>query len=113
VIKTGSAPGIWILATFSFSSPVLLFAAPYQDILLQTEEPISGSVSFSCRVSLYRNHHEASDATASYLQCLRSANGPFDAGYERAFDAIVEQMQAELGSGPRHLRILVSYLKIF
>ena len=115
-IKTGSGTWDLDLATFSFSSPVLLFAAPYQDILLQTEEPISGvCIRFHAEFLCIETHHEAVGCNGVLFNNVYGVPmarlAPDD---ERAFDAIVEQMQTELGFGAvATSEILVSYLKIF
>jgi AraC family transcriptional regulator, transcriptional activator of pobA len=106
-IKTGSGTSDLDLVTFSFSSPILLFAAPYQDILPRSQEPISGvCVRFHAEFLCIETHHEAvgcngvlfNNVYGVPMACL----APED---ERAFDAIVEQMQGGIRlRGPRHLK---------
>src|SRR5258708_6045237 len=115
-IKTGSGTWDLDLATFSFSSPVLLFAAPYQDILLRSQAPISGvCIRFHAEFFCIETHHEAVGCNGVLFNNVYGVPmASLAADDERAFDAIVEQMQAELGFGAlTTTEILVSYLKIF
>jgi hypothetical protein len=77
-IKTGSGTWDLDLATFSFSSPVLLFAAPYQDILLRSQEPISGVCIRFFMPSFFVSKltMKRSDATASYLTMFTECQWP-------------------------------------
>jgi hypothetical protein len=76
-IKTGSGTWDLDLATFSFFSPVLLFAAPYQNILLQSQESISGvCMRFHAEFLCIETHHEAVDATAFYLTMFTECRQP-------------------------------------
>jgi len=115
-IKIGSGAWDLDLATFSFSSPALLFAAPYQDVLLRSQEPITGvCIRFHAEFLCIETHHEAVGCNGVLFNNVYGVPlarlAPDD---EPVFDAIVEQMQAELGLGALATsEILVSYLKIF
>jgi AraC family transcriptional activator of pobA len=115
-IKTGSGAWDLDLATFSFSSPALLFAAPYQDMLLRSQEPITGvCIRFHAEFLCIETHHEAVGCNGVLFNNVYGVPlarlAPDD---EPVFDAIVEQMQAELELGALATsEILVSYLKIF
>ena len=115
-IKIGSGAWDLDLATFSFSSPALLFAAPYQDILLRSQEPITGvCIRFHAEFLCIETHHEAVGCNGVLFNNVYGVPlarlAPDD---EPVFDAIIEQMQAELGLGALATsEILVSYLKIF
>jgi AraC family transcriptional regulator, transcriptional activator of pobA len=115
-IKTGSGTWDLDLATFSFSSPALLFAAPYQNILLRSQGPISGiSIRFHAEFFCIETHHEAVGCNGVLFNNVYGAPMvhlmPDD---QKAFDAIIEQMHTELGFGALATsEILVSYLRIF
>jgi AraC-like DNA-binding protein len=115
-IKTGSGTWDLDLGTFSFSSPDLLFAAPYQEILLRSQEATSGvCIRFHAEFLCIETHHEAVGCNGVLFNNVYGVPmtrlAPDD---ERDFDAIVEQMEAELGFGDLAAsEILVSYLKIF
>jgi AraC family transcriptional regulator, transcriptional activator of pobA len=115
-IKIGSGEWDLDLATFSFSPPALFFAAPYQDILLRSQEPITGvCIRFHAEFFCIETHHEAVGCNGVLFNNVYGAPlahlAPDD---EPVFDAIVEQMRAELCLGALATsEILVSYLKIF
>src|ERR1700751_1425419 len=115
-IKIGSGEWDLDLATFSFSPPALFFAAPYQDILLRSQEPITGvCIRFHAEFFCIETHHEAVGCNGVLFNNVYGAPlahlAPDD---EPVFDAIVEQMRAELCLGALATsEILVSYLKSF
>jgi len=83
---------------------------------LRSQEPISGvCIRFHAEFLCIETHHEAVGCNGVLFNNVYGVPmahlAPDD---ERAFDAIVEQMQAELGFGALATsEILVSYLKIF
>src|SRR5260370_2519923 len=115
-IKTGSGAWDLDLATFSFSSPALLFAAPYPAILLRSPEPITGvCIRFHAEFLCIETHHEAvgcngvlfNNVYGLPLTRLTPDNEP-------VFAALVGQIHPVLGlCGLATPEILVSYLEIF
>jgi AraC family transcriptional regulator, transcriptional activator of pobA len=76
-IKIGSGEWDLDLATFSFSSPALLFAAPYQDILLRSQEPITGvCIRFHAEFFVSKLTMKQSDATVFCLTMFTEWHWP-------------------------------------